>query len=899
MLRLVLRNNRVYRLRGSIRDPLNRIFLRQGILRLRGSRFGGAAVAFFYLRRSQEFSNAAQSRLDDILRALLSQLIDQDPDLTDKITSKSGNNSLRLEDPGVMQDIVHQAVERRTMLYLVLDGLDECWNEEEEESVITWFLRLSQSVPGLRIMFAGQRDNVTDRLLSSQPSVSLDKSSEHCQDIENYCRVQAAAIRIKFKAEQSMERKIVELVSKGADGMFLFARIVLQHLIRQKTRAALYRALEPGVFPKTLEEAYRKVDERVFEDDEDEERGATASRILGYVIACKRTLFWREIQAFFCIDASNGEANYDERLADSYKKLCSSFLDSNSDTQKFDGPEDEVILVHETAREFLIRRNRVNLHQQNYQLAVFCFQYLTSPPFTLGVTEDDILSHAKQGYYALQDYTVQYWFDHVLECVTFLDPMSHWDKCQDILQLALAFLKSYGHRDKMQEVLQAETYTQLAEAIKENVPIHGQERNSYFCIDIRTESLRQKIAKMDFGALTAEEQHIFVSLFGPRRSYKCSKPWCGFFKGGLESEASRENHIIEHDFPYRCAYQGCFGFDFGFSTEDSLQNHNVKVHALEDLADSFPKLHMSSASDANADDSSLHAAYRRGDIERVKELLESDEGKKQLNIEQFNRKFNGTGHRPDFAAYPLEIAAFGGHKEVCDLLIANGASVDGHGFPLYCAASRGHLEICELLISRGANVNPVKKKIVDLLLHQESIKPNIKSFGSKRTAAQQAALHGNLATLRVMQASGKVDMSGVLQATCREASSYTYLGTLKYLLQNGYAHQANEEFLSDVKRLAIELWYVTAARDKNTRTKRSPFLISIMEYPKWRIRRSAWSDFLASRQEAGRVKNTKLEEAVDRFVKRIEDNRSTAIIDDEPQEDGESRAVSLPMATED
>lgn len=82
-----------------------------------------------------------------------------------------------------------------------------------------------------------------------------------------------------------------------------------------------------------------------------EPRSAAASEILSYVISCKRTLFWREIQAFFCIDASKGEIVYQKLKTKSYKELCSSFLDSKSLNKNYTGPEDEVLLVHETARE--------------------------------------------------------------------------------------------------------------------------------------------------------------------------------------------------------------------------------------------------------------------------------------------------------------------------------------------------------------------------------------------------------------------------------------------------------------------------------------------------------------------------------------------------------------------
>ena len=49
------------------------------------------------------------------------------------------------------------------------------------------------------------------------------------------------------------------------------------------------------------------------------------------------------------------------------------------------------------------------------------------------------------------------------------------------------------------------------------------------------------------------------------------------------------------------------------------------------------------------------------------------------------------------------------HKEIAELLIANGADVnvknDFGPTPLHWAADEGHKEIVELLIANGANVN--------------------------------------------------------------------------------------------------------------------------------------------------------------------------------------------------
>ena len=105
-----------------------------------------------------------------------------------------------------------------------------------------------------------------------------------------------------------------------------------------------------------------------------------------------------------------------------------------------------------------------------------------------------------------------------------------------------------------------------------------------------------------------------------------------------------------------------------------------------------------SASDVNGKDQNgktpLHYAAWKGHKE-IAELLIA-------NGADVNAK-------DDRGRTPLHFAAFRGHKEVAALLIAKGADVyakaKGDWTPLYYAALYGHKEIVELLIAEGADVN--------------------------------------------------------------------------------------------------------------------------------------------------------------------------------------------------
>ena len=94
-------------------------------------------------------------------------------------------------------------------------------------------------------------------------------------------------------------------------------------------------------------------------------------------------------------------------------------------------------------------------------------------------------------------------------------------------------------------------------------------------------------------------------------------------------------------------------------------------------------------------DFSIHEAVGIGNIEAVKQHLAAGT---DVNAETRD------------GVTPLHPAAANGHKEIAELLIAEGADVnakdDKKGWtPLLIAAVAGHKETAELLIAKGADVN--------------------------------------------------------------------------------------------------------------------------------------------------------------------------------------------------
>ena len=96
---------------------------------------------------------------------------------------------------------------------------------------------------------------------------------------------------------------------------------------------------------------------------------------------------------------------------------------------------------------------------------------------------------------------------------------------------------------------------------------------------------------------------------------------------------------------------------------------------------------------AKAPNISIHDAANFGNIESIKEHIAAGTDVDAKDKDKFTS---------------LRIAAWRGHKEIAELLIAAGADVNANrnGWtPLHYASLDGHKEIVELLVAKGANIN--------------------------------------------------------------------------------------------------------------------------------------------------------------------------------------------------
>lgn len=342
-------------------------------------------------------------------------------------------------------------------------------------------------------------------------------------------------------------------------------------------------------------------------------------------------------------------------------------------------------------------------------MALFCARYLTSSPFTLGLSGGEITRHAMTGYYGFQDYAAAFWWKHARRVI---------DETADIdeglyLRTLQGLSKAMAEYGDCKDKLLPDLNTDLTDAVKgvlTDLSTDAREWENNFKMELRTREIRNRIEALLGEEDSSEASNSIVILYGAIQ-YKCPKPWCQAFSNGFKKCQDRHRHLLEHDRSFRCSVEGCYGNEIGFSTQVDLSKHAEKFH-LKQSAVYFcsPRVFKPSPQ-------ALRDAAKKGDLAQVTACLSA------------GIYVNGLGARP------------GGHT------------------PLYLAAENNHIHACQHLLEHGADINfdsgrnfetalfaavlADNAELTHFLLSQPQIDLEIRDTGGFTAAGRAAQLHRN------------------------------------------------------------------------------------------------------------------------------------------------------------
>lgn len=211
---------------------------------------------FFYCKHD----DPEKSSFLGMARSILHQLLLHDDTLLMylfEIATRRGETSLRTVK--LAKEMLTTCLKAVGKTYVVIDGIDECQPSEQQHHIAKFWMNYVESsgsdLEPSRCVLFGQDDATTRPLFCRLPTIRV-HGEHHDNDIRSYCIAAAKSLQEEFGLAPYEKAHIASETSRRAQGMFLFAKLIMHNLSLQVTKAELLREVEPELFPQELSDAY-------------------------------------------------------------------------------------------------------------------------------------------------------------------------------------------------------------------------------------------------------------------------------------------------------------------------------------------------------------------------------------------------------------------------------------------------------------------------------------------------------------------------------------------------------------------------------------------------------------------------------------------------------------------
>ena len=286
----------------------------------------------------------------------------------------------------------------------ILDALDECQPGERQQllnALIEFYSQLdSQSNADIRLKFlitSRQDLDIENRLAKLNESVSLvhfnaDREfNSISEDIE--CFIEEQIPIVAHRLDALSQERIAEHLKSMEHRTYLWLHLTFKEIAESAVAGTTEKQLKRFIstLPKSVDEAYENILNKSKEPD-------IARKFLQCIIVARKTLTVRELNVAFgvwhgCTSYSTLDLEPGDSFKSTLKQICGHFVMVHND---------RVYLIHQTAREFLIRLENCRLASapgKAWQhsiiideaeailahtcMSVLCFEdFLEKPPYT-------------------------------------------------------------------------------------------------------------------------------------------------------------------------------------------------------------------------------------------------------------------------------------------------------------------------------------------------------------------------------------------------------------------------------------------------------------------------------------------------------------------------------------
>ncbi|EMD96161.1 hypothetical protein COCC4DRAFT_55683 [Bipolaris maydis ATCC 48331] len=277
------------------------------------------------------------------------------------------------------------------------------------------------------------------------------------------------------------------------------------------------------------------------------------------------------------------------------KDLCGSLVNIHADGT--------VVIVHHSAKKYLLDKNLVNLGSGEGNLVLLCISYLCFEGFDVEDDNRSVPDYIPSGYYGFMDYAYAYWARHL---DAFLRVQESKDALEEISEAAEVFIDMYWAQPRTKSV-PPKSFLARWEALSSNrnfdkltVAAHLAQKqliaSTAHSSDLQVLKLHHALKKvrehLELESASANGATKLQAMYG-ENIFKCPRVNCIRFYSGFASQQERDDHIKKHERSFFCSFPGCAMATLGCSTLKELHKHETEFHMAFDYDDEeaeYPEL---------------------------------------------------------------------------------------------------------------------------------------------------------------------------------------------------------------------------------------------------------------------------------------------------------------------
>ncbi|KAK6349035.1 hypothetical protein TWF730_009795 [Orbilia blumenaviensis] len=367
-----------------------------------------AFTAYFYCSKSDQ----GQETLV-ILCGLIKQILSQFEELPECVTEcykkscAAGRPSLTAADGP--ETLLETIVQKLGSLYIVVDGIDEV---AEPQQTVAALLKLTKTNPNVKtILLSRDIFEMNSNDISSYPVIKLDGLNTS-EDVNRFIKDRLNNMRMR-EAAKDLPPEIFTQISQKADGMFLWAKLMMDSL---NSAMSVHDALDiVSSTPSQLDGFYDQVMMRLMTKSTSQPKMVNiARRVIMLMCAASRPLSWSELECML---------NTEKTGIKTAKIFQSTILDACNPLIEYVPKTGVLRFVHLSVREFFLNASNVTdpdlrisstgfpflEHDAHKKVADICLTYLLE-------SDPDQPSRQRptQTNMPLLEYASTYWGFHIL-----------------------------------------------------------------------------------------------------------------------------------------------------------------------------------------------------------------------------------------------------------------------------------------------------------------------------------------------------------------------------------------------------------------------------------------------------------------------------------------------------